>query len=314
MSMIINDKRQRYYGEIKARFYLRKPKASRPSKIYLVVFIEHKQYRCSTGVKVYPNQWNSKKELAMVSNTLSKQDNQNNMIANERLAKVRRYFAEFIKYLCENDVTDIVATLKQFIYQDAAKANFDPYATIMDALYHYHNYVKPSIKDSTKRQSESLLSEFARFVGTLPEKDKTMEIFSQSGLNMNKEYLINKMNKSKVGDTKRNFGVGQLNRCGAIIALLINKVLVPKEEVSNPVVWIKVEDPRREDQVGHIPLLDEEVTAIENCIGRTPVEEEYPYCSNNPAFFRQIKRIGTVRLQRTQAVSSLFLISSLPNQ
>ena len=208
--MIINDKRQRYYGEIKARFYLRKPKASRPSKIYLVVFIEHKQYRCSTGVKVYPNQWNSKKELAVVSNTLSKQDNQNNMIANERLAKVRRYFAEFIEYLCDNDVADIAATLKQFIYQDVAKTNFDPYATIMGALEHYHNYVKPSIKDSTKRQSESLLSEFARFVDILPEKDKTMEIFSQSGLNMYKEYLINKMNKSKAGATKRNFGVGQL--------------------------------------------------------------------------------------------------------
>jgi integrase len=275
MSMIINDKRQKYYGEIKARFYLRRPTASGPRKIYLIVYIDGKQYRYSTGVRVYPKQWNSKKELAVVSNTLSKQDNQNNMIANERLAKIRRYFAEFIEYLCENDVTDIVATLKQFIYQDVAKKNFDPYAAIMDALHHYHNYVKPSIKDSTKRQSESLLSEFARFVDSLPEKDKTMQIFSQSGLNMYKEYLIEKMNKSKVGATKRNFGVGQLNRCGAIIALLINKVFVPKEEVSSPVVWIKVEDPRREDQVGHIPLLDDEVTAIENCSGLSPVEEEY---------------------------------------
>ncbi len=145
MSMIINDKRQRYYGEIKARFYLRRPTASGPRKIYFVAFIDGKQYRYSTGVRVYPKQWNSKKELAVVSNTLSKQDNQNNMIANERLARFRRYFAEFIEYLCENDVTDIVATLKQFIYQDVAKANFDPYATILDALYHYHNYVKPSL-------------------------------------------------------------------------------------------------------------------------------------------------------------------------
>ena len=33
----------------------------------------------------------------------------------------------------------------------------------------------------------------------------------------------------------RNFGVGQLNRCGAIIALLINKVLVPQEKAPSPV-------------------------------------------------------------------------------
>ena len=73
----------------------------------------------------------------------------------------------------------------------------------------------------------------------------------------------------------RNFGVGQLNRCGAIIALLINKVLVPQEKAPSPVVWIKVDDPRREDQMGHIPLLDNEVAAIESCSGLTPVEEEY---------------------------------------
>ena len=73
----------------------------------------------------------------------------------------------------------------------------------------------------------------------------------------------------------RNFGVGQLNRCGSIIALLINKVLVPQEKAPSPVVWIKVDDPRREDQMGHIPLLDNEVAAIENCSGLTPVEEEY---------------------------------------
>ena len=87
MSMIINDKQQKYYGEIKARFYLRRPTASGPRKIYLIVYIDGKQYRYSTGVRVYPKQWNSKKELAVVSNTLSKQDNQNNMIANERLAE-----------------------------------------------------------------------------------------------------------------------------------------------------------------------------------------------------------------------------------
>ncbi len=85
--MIINDKQQKYYGEIKSRFYLRRSTSSGPRKIYFVAFIEGKQYRYSTGVRVYPKQWNSKKELAVVSNTLSKQDNQNNMIANERLPR-----------------------------------------------------------------------------------------------------------------------------------------------------------------------------------------------------------------------------------
>ena len=145
---------------------------------------------------------------------------------------------------------------------------------IADALEHYHK-MKPSIKESTKRQNESLLSEFYRFVDTLPARDRTMKIFSQKGLNRYKEYLIDKMERSKTDGKKRNFGVGQLNRCGSMIARLINNVLKPEEVVPNHVDWMKVEDTRREDQKGHFPLLDNEVTAIENCSGLTPAEEEY---------------------------------------
>ncbi|MBQ6168121.1 MAG: tyrosine-type recombinase/integrase [Muribaculaceae bacterium] len=156
----------------------------------------------------------------------------------------------------------------------AKKDKKDIKQVIADALERYHK-MKPSIKDSTKRQNESLLSEFYRFVDTLRERERTMKIFTQKGLNRYKEYLIDKMERSKTDGKKRNFGVGQLNRCGSIIARLINNVLYPKEIVPNHVVWIKVEDSRREDQKGHFPLLDNEVTAIENCSGLTPVEEEY---------------------------------------
>lgn len=157
----------------------------------------------------------------------------------------------------------------------AKKKKIDLKLIVAEALDYYHNYVKKTIKESTKRQNESLLSEFYRFVDTLPARDKTMKIFSQKGLNRYKEYLIDKMERSKTDGKKRNFGVGQLNRCGAIIALLINRVLVDKEDGIVRVIWNKVDDPRREDQKGHFPLLDNEVTAIENCSGLTPAEEEY---------------------------------------
>ena len=157
----------------------------------------------------------------------------------------------------------------------AKKKRIDLKLIVADALDYYHNYVKPSNQESTKRQNESLLSEFYRFVDTLPARDKTMKIFSQKGLNRYKEYLIDKMERSKTDGKKRNFGVGQLNRCGGIIALLINQVLVDKEDGIVKVSWKKVDDPRSEYQKGHIPLLDDEVAAIENCSGLTPVEEVY---------------------------------------
>ncbi len=64
----------------------------------------------------------------------------------------------------------------------AKKDKKDIKQVIADALEHYHKR-NSSIKDSTKRQNESLLSEFYRFVDTLPARDKTMKIFSQKGLN-----------------------------------------------------------------------------------------------------------------------------------
>ena len=271
----MNKKQQSFYKRNKVRFYLRNPKSTSPCMIYLVVHIGGKQYTLSTHLRVYPNQWNQEKQLAVFSNVQSKLDNHNNEIVNEQINKLRHYYSEFFEYICNNYVTDIFETLKRFIYRDVAKNKFVLLYVLAEALEYYHNYVKPSVKESTIRQNESLLSEFGRFVDTLPENDKTMQILSQNGLNRYKEYLINKMNRRKTEGKKRMFGVGQLNRCGAIIAMLINKVFVVREDDINPVVWIKVDDPRREDQKGHFPLLDDEVTAIENCSGLTDVEKEY---------------------------------------
>ena len=272
----MSTKKQQFYGEIKLNFFMRDPKCTGPRLVYLSTYIGGIHYSLSTKVKVYACQWNYKKQIAVISNVQSKQDNHNNKITNDQLSKLRRYFSEFIEYICNNDVDDIGETLRLFIYRDMAKKKkLDLKQIIAEALEYYHKYVKPSIKESTKRQNESLLSEFNRFVDTLLEKDKTMQIFSQKGMNRYKKYLIDKMERSKTDGKKRNFGVGQLNRCGAIIALLINRVLVEKEDDINPVVWNKVDDPRREDQIGHIPLLDNEVAAIENCSGLTDVEEEY---------------------------------------
>lgn len=272
----MSTKKQQFYGESKLYFYLRDPKRTGPRLVYLSTYIDGKHYVLSTKVKVYAYQWNFKKQLAVISNVQSKQDNRNNKIVNDQLSKVRRYYSEFIEYICNNDVDDIGETLKLFIYRNMAKKKkIDLKRIIAEALEHYHTYVKKTIKDSTKRQNESLLSEFGRFVDTLPEKDKTMRIFSQKGLNRYKQYLIDKMDRSKTDGKKRNFGVGQLNRCGGIIALLINRVLVEKEDGISTVVWNKVDDPRSENQKGHVPLLDDEVTAIENCSGLTDVEKEY---------------------------------------
>ena len=120
----MNKKQQSFYKKNKVRFYLGKPKSTSPCMIYLVVRIDGKEYKLSTHLKVYSNQWNQEKQLAVISNVQSKLDNHNNKIVNEQINKLRRYYSEFFEYICNNYVTDVFETLKRFIYRDVAKNKF----------------------------------------------------------------------------------------------------------------------------------------------------------------------------------------------
>ena len=60
------------------------PKTNRPTNIYLVVYLNNKQVKLSTGVKVYPEHWNIRRQQAYVNARLSKLDNNNNTITNDR--------------------------------------------------------------------------------------------------------------------------------------------------------------------------------------------------------------------------------------
>lgn len=70
---------------VKASFNLRQPKSKRPTNIYLIVRINQKQAKLSTGVKVYPEHWNIKKQEAYISCRLTESDNINNTITNKKL-------------------------------------------------------------------------------------------------------------------------------------------------------------------------------------------------------------------------------------
>ena len=81
---------QIFFNEVKASFNLRKPKSDRPTNIYLVCRINKKQVKLSTGVRVYPDQWNTKKQEAYVSPRLTELDNINNAIVNDEITNLTR--------------------------------------------------------------------------------------------------------------------------------------------------------------------------------------------------------------------------------
>ena len=85
---------QKFYKEIEAHFNLRTNKSKKPEMVYLVVRIDGRQYKLSSGVKVYPQQW--RKGVAEESNLLCSRDNKNNKIVNEKLTVLKKRYSEFI--------------------------------------------------------------------------------------------------------------------------------------------------------------------------------------------------------------------------
>lgn len=47
-----------FINEIGCNFNLRKPKSEKPTNVYFVARVRNKQIKLSTGVRVYPDQWN----------------------------------------------------------------------------------------------------------------------------------------------------------------------------------------------------------------------------------------------------------------
>ena len=114
---------QIFFGEVRASFNLRKPKSDKPTNIYLVCRVNGRQIRLSTGVKVYPEQWNEKKQEAYVSCRLTELDNVNNIATNEILAELKAGFLEYKHYLCQHpdEIEQGVELLRKFIYKDKVK-------------------------------------------------------------------------------------------------------------------------------------------------------------------------------------------------
>ena len=112
--------RQIFINQMQCNFNLRQPKANKPTNIYLVVYLNNKQVKLSTGVKVYPEHWNIRKQQAYVNARLSKLDNNNNTIANDRLSELKDMFLEFKHYLCEHptDIDNSITILRTRIYKN----------------------------------------------------------------------------------------------------------------------------------------------------------------------------------------------------
>ena len=155
--------RQIFINQMQCNFNLRQPKANKPTNIYLVVYLNNKQVKLSTGVKVYPEHWNIRKQQAYVNARLSKLDNNNNTIANDRLSELKDMFLEFKHYLCEHptDIENSITVLRTRIYKNTMTTEIKKKSatTVMKEIID-----AKQAASSTKEQQKLNVGKFERYL------------------------------------------------------------------------------------------------------------------------------------------------------
>ena len=207
---------QIFFGEVRASFNLRKPKSDKPTNIYLVCRVNGRQIRLSTGVKVYPEQWNEKKQEAYVSCRLTELDNVNNTITNEKLTELKASFVEYKYYLCQhpNEMEQGVELLRKFIYKDTMVKKQET----ENVIHWLRNAIiaDKNIGESTKADYVKQIKFFEAF---LNETGRYPIGFSDINLPLIKDYESYLLNKEVgKGKTTKTTTVG--NKVEKIICIL----------------------------------------------------------------------------------------------
>ena len=207
---------QYFFNEVQARFHLRKPKANKPTNIYLVCRINGKQVKLSTGVKVYPEHWNEEKQEAYISCRLSELDNSNNTITNEKLTELKASFVEYKYYLCQhpNEMEQGVELLRKFIYKDTMVKKQET----ENAIHWLRNAIiaDKNIGESTRADYIKQIKFFEIF---LNETGRCPISFSDINLPLIKGYELYLLNKDVgKGKTTKTTTVG--NKVEKIICIL----------------------------------------------------------------------------------------------
>lgn len=168
---------QFFINEIGCNFNLRNPKSEKPTNVYFVARVRNKQIKLSTGVRVYPDQWNVKKQEAYISCRLTELDNENNTIVNEKIGKLKLYFSEYKRYLCDHPEEiehRAIILLKQYIYKDTMKKKTEKPATfIMKQIVE-----EKDTEESSKNQYRTNIDKFKRFLeeNSIPDTWENMNL------------------------------------------------------------------------------------------------------------------------------------------
>ena len=253
---------QIFFNEVKASFNLRKPKSDKPTNIYLVCRIDKKQVKLSTGVKVYPDQWNTKKQEAYLSPRLTELDNINNAIVNDEINKLKADFIEFKRYICDNpnEIDNSLFLLRKYIYKDKIMKQ--------EELQRPIQWLRKAIGQDKSITSEGQRNTLAIYLGHLKVFEEFLKktgregiTFADINLALIKDYETYLFNRPVgKGKTTKTSTVG--NKVTALISIITRAEPYGLIDISAAKLNQYKKPRNREGDNNGIYLTDEEVNRI----------------------------------------------------
>ena len=250
---------------VKASFNLRQPRSKRPTNIYLIVRINQKQAKLSTGVKVYPDQWNIKKQEAYISCRLTESDNINNTICNKKLLELKSQFEEFKRYLCDkpSKLENCWELLRKYIYKDSdmrKTKKINAIHWLRDAIAN-DKTIKTSGEHKGASTMETYLIVLKDFNNFLLEKGREVIGFEDINLALIKEYETYLFNKKVKGErTTATSTVG--NKCVQLISIIKRAELYNLIDIHEAKLDKYTKPKSRQGDENEISLSEEDINKI----------------------------------------------------
>lgn len=165
---------EQMFLDFNLNFNLRSPQSTKPTLIYSVITWKGKQFKISTNMKVYPNDWDKHKQLCKISNNQCKLTNKNNRIANEKIKETLLAFSNFKYFLCENEGIgneDFYNTLKKFLNPNIKIKK--TYKNMENATLTILKYIeKGAQSESSKKIYRGHINTFKKFLNESNIEDK----------------------------------------------------------------------------------------------------------------------------------------------
>ena len=182
--------------KLRGKFNLRS-RLSKITRIYFVVNYRSKQIKVPTNLMINPKHWNSKKQKALISVSLTEIENYNNLIVNIEINRIKLSFNELISYLCNNiqEIENFRDLLYKYCSDKKMKSKKENAIIILEKLLD-----AKSMESSSKSGYQSELNCFKNFIR---EKKKGCIVLEWSEINARllseyKVYIQNLKTKHKI--------------------------------------------------------------------------------------------------------------------